>query len=169
MTAAVTLEELLAWNEQSSRCWKAHLDANPTLLHLPFDVGGTTDVLNFIRHIWVAELRWAQRLAGLPVQDPGRIPAGPLDVLFALHLQATQIFRSLSAAPQEFWNDPFVIDIDFVPAEERAIPRRRVAAHALFHSQRHWAQLATIIPTDGFTWQFRADLLFKGSDQLPQR
>jgi uncharacterized damage-inducible protein DinB len=168
MTAAVTLEELLAWNEQSSRYWKAHLDANPALLHLPFDVGGTTDVLNFIRHIWVAELRWAQRLAGVPVAASQELPTGPPDALFALHLRAAEIYRHLFTAAEDTWNDSFDIDIDFVPAGERAVSRRRVVAHALLHSQRHWAQLATIIPTDGFPWQFRADLLFKGCNEPAQ-
>ncbi len=32
MTVGITLEELLAWNEQSSDFWKSHLDANPKLL-----------------------------------------------------------------------------------------------------------------------------------------
>jgi len=159
MGVGIALEELLALNEQSARCWKAHLDANPALLDLPFDVGGTTDVLNFIRHVWVAELRWSQRLAGLPVAAPEKIPAGPLDALFALHVQAAHIFRDLLAAPEDTWNELFVIDIDFVPEEERAVPRRNVAAHALLHSQRHWAQLATLIPTNDFPWQYRCDLL----------
>jgi hypothetical protein len=165
MPAAVMLQELLAWNEHSARTWKAHLDANPALLALPFDVGGTTDVLNFIRHIWVAELRWAQRLANVPVADSQALPTGPLEALFAVHLQAAQIFRSLFAAPQDTWNDPFEIDIEFVPVEERAVPRHRVAASALLHSQRHWAQLATIIPTDAFPWQYRCDLLFTVGDE----
>jgi len=35
MTPAVTMEELLAWDQESSTFWKAHLDANPALLELP--------------------------------------------------------------------------------------------------------------------------------------
>ena len=34
MTPAITLEELLTWNEEASKFWKAHLDANPALLEL---------------------------------------------------------------------------------------------------------------------------------------
>jgi len=32
MTPAITLEELLAWNQESADFWKAHLDSNPALL-----------------------------------------------------------------------------------------------------------------------------------------
>jgi hypothetical protein len=43
-TVGITLEELLAWNEQSAAYWKTHLDANPALLELPCDIGGTANV-----------------------------------------------------------------------------------------------------------------------------
>jgi len=40
MTFAITLEELLTWNQEASNFWKAHLDANPALLELPCGIGG---------------------------------------------------------------------------------------------------------------------------------
>jgi hypothetical protein len=82
MSVGITLEELLAWNEQSAAYWKTHLETNPELLELPCDIGGTATVQGFVRHIWGADLRWSQRLAGLPVADREKLAAGPLDVLF---------------------------------------------------------------------------------------
>jgi hypothetical protein len=35
MTAAITLDELFHWNDETSRFWKAHLDAHPDLLQPP--------------------------------------------------------------------------------------------------------------------------------------
>ena len=67
MTPAITLEELLKWNQESSDFWKAHLEANPALLALPCGIGGAANVQQFVRHIWGVELRWGQRIAGLPV------------------------------------------------------------------------------------------------------
>jgi uncharacterized damage-inducible protein DinB len=160
MSVGISLDELLAWNDQSAGYWKAHLDANPSLLQLPCDIGGATDVQQFVRHIWGAELRWGQRLASLPVTDREKLPAGPLDALFDLHLQAVEIYRNLLTAPEQSWNDPFVLDFDWVPPEQRTVSRRKVAAHALFHSQRHWAQLATLVRSAGFPSKFRGDLLF---------
>jgi uncharacterized damage-inducible protein DinB len=160
MSVGISLEELLAWNEQSAGYWKTHLETNPALLELPCDIGGTTNVQGLVRHIWGAELRWSQRLASLPVADKEKLPAGPLSALFDMHSQAVEIFRKLLAAPEQSWSEPFVLDFDWIPVEERTVSRRKIALHALVHSQRHWAQLATVVRSAGFPSKFRGDLLF---------
>jgi len=160
MTPAITLEELLAWNDESSKFWKAHLDANPALLDLPCDIGGTTNVQGFVRHIWSAELRSGHRIARQPLIDRERLPAGPLDALFDLHVQALQLFRMLLADPAQNWDDKMTLDLNWLPPEARIFSRRKLAAHALFHSQRHWAQLATLVRAAGFPSGFKGDLLF---------
>jgi len=160
MSVGISLEELVAWNQDSSGFWKGHLDANPHLLELACDIGGTVNVQGFVRHIWSAELRWSQRLAGLPVMAREDFPSGPLAALFGLHNQAAEIFRSLLAAPDESWAQPYTLDMDWVPPELRTVTRRKVAAHALFHSQRHWAQLATLVRAAGSPSGFKGDLLF---------
>jgi len=76
MSAAITLEELLAWNDEAARYWKSHLEANPHLLALPCDIGPAKNVQEFVRHIWTAELRWAQCLAGVPVITKEQLPEG---------------------------------------------------------------------------------------------
>jgi hypothetical protein len=58
MSAGITFEEMLAWNNQASDYWKAHLEANPNLLDLPCGIGGAKNVQEFVRHIWGAELGW---------------------------------------------------------------------------------------------------------------
>lgn len=160
MSVGITLDELLAWNDQASVFWKAHLEANPALLDLPCGIGGAANVREFVRHIWGAELRWAERLAGIPETPREQIPAGPLDALFAVHCKAMGIFRQLLAAPEESWNDPYVLAFDWVPEDQRKVSRRKIAGHALFHGQRHWAQLATLVRNAGFPSNFRGDLLF---------
>jgi uncharacterized damage-inducible protein DinB len=160
MSVGISLEELLAWDEQSAAYWKTHLETNPALLELPCDIGGTTDVQGLVRHIWGAELRWSQRLASLPVVDKEKLPTGPLDALFDMHSLAVATFRKLLAAPEQTWSEPFVLDFDWVPPEQRSVSRRKIALHALFHSQRHWAQLATLVRSAGFPSKFRGDLLF---------
>jgi uncharacterized damage-inducible protein DinB len=163
MSAVISMEELLAWNEEASSFWKAHLDANPALLALPCGIGGAANVQEFVRHIWGAELRWAQRLAGTPETPREALPGGPLDALFALHLQAVQILRELLAGPAESWEAPYTLDVSWIPQENRTSSRRKVLAHTLFHSQRHWAQLATLTRTAGFPSGFKGDLLFSSA------
>ena len=160
MSVGISLQELLAWNQEASEFWKGHLDANPQLLELACDIGGTINVQEFVRHIWGVELRWNQRLADLPVTAREDFPHGPLDALFDFHKRAVEIFRSLLAAPNESWEQPYVLEMDWVPVEMRAVTRRKVAVHALFHSQRHWAQLATLVRAAGFPSGFKGDLLF---------
>lgn len=160
MYAGITLQELLIWNEDASKFWKAHLDANPNLLELPCGIGGAANVQEFVRHIWSVELRWNQRLANLPVTPKEDSPSGPLDALFDLHKQATVIFTGLLTASDESWNEPYILDMDWVPPEQQTVSRRKVALHALFHSQRHWAQLATLVRNAGPPSKFMGDLLF---------
>ena len=160
MTPAITLEELLAWDQEASNFWKAHLDANRTLLELPCAIGGTVNVQGFVRHIWGVELRWAQRIAGLHALAREEVPAGPLDALYDLHLKAVQIFRSLLDDPAQDWGETFTMPNDRLPPGIGTVSRRKVLAHALFHSQRHWAQLATLVREAGFSSGFNGDLFF---------
>ncbi|MGP8253925.1 MAG: DinB family protein [Terracidiphilus sp.] len=156
----ISLAELLAWNDEAAHKWKNHLEANPALLVVACDIGNTGNVLGFVRHIWGGELRWANRLAGLDSKD---LATGPLDALFAMHTEATDVFRSLIDGPEAAWAEPYVLDFDWVPEDKRRMSRRKIAVHTLFHGHRHYAQLATLARTAGFPAQFRGDLLFSSA------
>jgi uncharacterized damage-inducible protein DinB len=160
MTPAITLEELLKWTEESAAWWKAHLEANPALLDLPCGIGGAATVHAFVRHIWAVDLRWAQRLAGLPATPREEMPEGPLDALFGLHTGGMRLIRTLLDDPEYDWNATLPLDLPFLPPETRNPSRRKVLGHALLHSQRHWAQLATLVRAAGFPSGFRGDFLF---------
>jgi uncharacterized damage-inducible protein DinB len=165
MTPAITLDEMLAWNHEASVFWNEQLQANPALLELPCGIGGAANVQEFVRHIWGVELRWSQRIAGLPVSPNEEMPDGPLDALFSLHFKAVQEFRALLDDKTLNWDEKMSLDFPWLPPEARTVSRRKVAGHALFHSQRHWAQLATLVRAAGFPSGFKGDLLF--SKALP--
>ena len=57
MSVGVTMQELLAWNKEAAKFWKAHLEANPALLEVPCTIGNTGTVQGFVRHVWGAEVR----------------------------------------------------------------------------------------------------------------
>ncbi|MGA3070747.1 MAG: DinB family protein [Terracidiphilus sp.] len=160
MTPAITLDELLAWNHESSVFWNKHLQANPALLELPCGIGGAANVQEFVRHIWAVELRWSQRIAGLPQLAREAVPAGPLEALFALHQQTVEIVRTLLDDPKQDWDETVTLDFDWLPPHARTASRRKLLGHALFHSQRHWAQLATLVRAAGSPSGFKGDLLF---------
>jgi len=163
MSVAISLQELLVWGQEASNWWKAHLDANPALLELPCGIGGTATVQEFVRHIWGVELRWAERIAGLPATEIKDMPAGPLDALFDLHSKADAIFSGLLDDPNQKWEETMTFDFKFLPPDARTFSRRKLFAHALFHSQRHWAQLATLVRAAGFPSGFKGDILFSSA------
>lgn len=163
MTPAITLEELLAWNNESAAFWKAHLDANPDLLALPCGIGGAANVQEFVRHIWGVELRWSQRISGLPELAKEEMPLGPLDALFGMHQQAVKNIRTLLNDPTQKWDETMALDFPWLPPNARSASRRKVVAHTLFHSQRHWAQLATLVRAAGFPSGFKGDLLLSSA------
>ena len=161
MTAGISFDELLAWNDETSNWWRAHLEAHPELLTLDSGgIGGAKTIQDLVRHIWGAELRWAQRLAGEPETAREAVPEGPLEALFDLHRRSMAIFRRLLADPNEDWNVPYTLDAAFLPPEQRTFSRRKALGHVLFHAQRHWAQLATVLRQGGSPSGFRGDLLF---------
>lgn len=160
MSTGITLEELLAWNEEVADFWKAHLAAHPDLLELPCNIGGAGTVKEFVRHIWGAELRWSQRLAGVPVTEFAQMPTGPLDAVVDLHTQAAGLLRGLLAGPDQSWEQTYELNAEWLPPEARSMSRRKVVVHALTHGHRHWAQLATVVRMAGFPSGFKGDLLF---------
>jgi uncharacterized damage-inducible protein DinB len=163
MEIGISLKELLAWGEESSNFWKAHLDANPALLQLPCSIGGTANVQEFVRHIWAAELRWANRIAGQPMLSPENSPAGPLEALFELHLNAAEILRGIVNNPAQDWDAAYTLEGDRIPPDARTLSYRKMTLHALLHSQRHWAQLATLLRAAGFPSGFKGDLIFSSA------
>jgi len=160
MTAAITLQELLTWSQEAAKFWKGHFEANPELLALPcaIDDAGVVQVL--VRHIWMADLRWAQFVSGKPMTPRPDLPKSPFSALFDMHEQAAKIFQSLLDDPATNWNETFTLAYDWIPDDLRIASRRKLAAHALLHSQRHWAQLATLLRDAGFPSNYWGDLIF---------
>ena len=163
MSVGVTMQELLAWNKEAAKFWKAHLEVNPALLEVPCTIGNTGTVQGFVRHVWGAEVRWSDHLAGTHLTAWEEMPAGPLEALYALHERAVAKFDELLAAPEVSWSDSLVMNYQWLPEELRTLSRRKALAHALTHSQRHWAQLATLAREAGFPSEFGGDLLFSSA------
>jgi len=163
VTPAITLEELFAWNQETSTFWKGFLEDNPAVLELTCDIGGVSNVQHFVRHIWGVELRWAQRLAGVPELLRDAVPTGPLDALFDLHLEAIKLVRSLLDDPAKDWEATYTLDVAWLPPHARTSSHRKILAYMQFHSQRHWAQLATLVRAAGFPSGFKGDLLLSSA------
>jgi uncharacterized damage-inducible protein DinB len=88
------------------------------------------------------------------------MPAGPLDALFEMHARAGGIVRMMLEDPAQDWSAIVPLDVPSLPQDRRKASRRKLMAHMLFHSQRHWAQLATLVRSAGFPSGFYGDILF---------
>ena len=84
----ISLEQLLAWSDEAAHCSKRDFEANPGGLKLPSGISDSSNVQTLARHIWGAEQRWSQRLSGVAETQ---ITDGPLDALFAMHINAVAL------------------------------------------------------------------------------
>jgi uncharacterized damage-inducible protein DinB len=157
--AAITFDELLADNEISAAKWNAWFQANPAALEVPSDIYNSGTVRGVLKHLWAVELRHSQRLLSKEVIAYDAIPSGSLNELFAIHAQAIENLRAfLAAANDATLNEP--ISIQTVSAGTVQCSRRKLFAHVLLHSTRHWAQLTTLLRENGFKTEWPKDLLF---------
>jgi uncharacterized damage-inducible protein DinB len=141
-------EELLAWNDTMATMWRSLVSSHPELLETPCDIYKPATVGQLLQHIVAVELRYAERLSDAPVTDYARIPFGSAEEIFATHTHALEILKGLLADPAFDWNE----EIEFATqtAGRMCASRRAVFQHALLHSVRHYAQLATLARQHGY-------------------
>jgi uncharacterized damage-inducible protein DinB len=154
---ALTSQDLIAWNEKTSNGWQQILISHPELLGLPCDIMGVKTVAELLQHIVAVELRYAQRLANLPASDYSAIPFDSVEAIYATHDSAIAIFQQLLASDID-WNASIEFNTRSMGPARSA--RRTILFHALLHSIRHYAQLATLARQHGIKTGWPMDYLF---------
>jgi uncharacterized damage-inducible protein DinB len=155
----ITLQELLADNDASTAQWQGWFEANPSALSVPCSIYDSGTVRGLLKHICAVELRHSQRLLGEEVVEYDAIPAGSVELLFGLHAQAVRNLRQfLAMADMSALEE--IITLQTVSAGTLHASRRKLFAHILLHSIRHWAQLSTELREAGFKTEWRKDFLF---------
>jgi uncharacterized damage-inducible protein DinB len=153
----LTAEEVLAWNEKTAQGWRQLLTGHPELLTQPCDIAGTKTVAELLQHIVAAQLRYAERLAGLPISDYDAIRFDSVDSIYAAHDRALAIFQQLVVSDIN-WDEP----LEFATRSRGSLlsNRKTIFFHALLHSIRHYAQLATLVRHSGVQPDQPMDYLF---------
>jgi uncharacterized damage-inducible protein DinB len=161
---ALTDEELQAWVERSSSGWKQLLASHPEILALPCDIRECHTVAELLQHIVAVELRYAERLRDLPQTDYTSIPFGTTEEIYATHDRAMELWREAQADSSTDWEEQLV----FVTRSAGTLQasRRVVLVHALMHSIRHYAQLATLVRQHGIQPDWMMDYLGMGATQI---
>jgi len=160
---SLSAEEILAWNEKTAQGWRRFLIAHPELLAQPCDIAGTKSVAELLQHIVAAQLRYAERLAGLPISDYAAIPFDSVESIYAVHDRSVVIFQQLLASDVD-WSEP----IDFVTRTAGTLhsDRKTILFHALLHGIRHYAQLASLVRQCGVKPDWPMDYLFMNVKQI---
>jgi uncharacterized damage-inducible protein DinB len=154
---ALPAEELLAWNDATAQRWYAFLSTTPAALASPCDIHDAHTVAHFLQHIVAAQLRHAQRLAGLPISDYDSVPCATADEFLAAHQRFVALLRPLLADPAIDWSEP--LEFNTLTAGRRRATRRTLLFHAMLHGIRHYAQLATLLRQAGFAPNISGDYL----------
>ena len=160
----VVLQALLEWNRAESRRWHTWFLAHPMALDLSMGAGSTSTVRAVIRHVFAVDLRYAQRLVGLPVSALETITDSDIAGLFALAERAHTLLAGWLA-------NATAADLDqshtfmTLSAGERTASARKIVTHTCTHHVRHWAQVATVLRMQGQKSDWPHDFLFSDSMQ----
>lgn len=158
------LSALLAWNRAETRRWHTWFSARPAmLLDLPFGEGRIATIRGLIHHTFVVDLRYAQRLAGLPVTAYESLDEHDLDGLFALAERAHGLLAGWleHATPAELDREH---TFQTLSAGTLTASARKIVIHACTHHVRHWAQIASALRSQGHRSDWPHDFLM--SDAL---
>jgi len=162
--SAMRAEELMAWNDDAARRWRTFARANPAVLSVPCDISRAKTVGELLQHVCAVELRYAERLSGMPTTDYSALPFGTADEIFQTHDRAMELFRQLLARDDFDWAEK--IEFPTLTAGALRAPRRAILFHALLHAIRHYAQLSTLVRQAGFPTGIVGDYLFMDAERI---
>lgn len=158
--AALTFDELLRQNEEETERWRQWFRAHPEALDVKMELAMMHDVRGVLRHIFGVELLYTERmLSQPPTISPDKLPAATVEELFDNGVQARRKLREfLNNWTDNDWNQQ--VTFKTLSAGETSAGRRKCFVHALLHSMRHWAQLATVLRQNGLKTDWGHDFLF---------
>jgi uncharacterized damage-inducible protein DinB len=160
---ALTSQDLIAWNEATAKNWRKLLSNHPELLDKPCDVAGGKTIAELLQHIVAIELRFAQRIADLPISDYSEVPFDSIDAIYATHTRSIALFQESLAADTN-WNEE--VEFPTRTAGRLRSTRKTILFHALLHSIRHYAQLATLVRQQGIKPDWPMDYLFMHMERV---
>lgn len=154
---ALTAAEALKWNQATNATWRKLLTEYPEILSLPCDIMQVSTVAQLLQHIVAVEVRYAERILGLPETEYADVPYDSAEAIYATHDRAMELYRrALDSATD--WKEQ--IRFQTRSAGVLLTSRKTILFHALFHSIRHYAQLGTLVRQHGYKTGWYGDYLF---------
>jgi uncharacterized damage-inducible protein DinB len=159
--AGITFDELLLHNEEETERWHEFFRRHPEALDIRIDIAQSEDVRAMLVHIMAVDLLYTERIQGITRANVSLsdFPSGSVDELFSTGAKARAAFRELLARYSEAeWNE--VVEFGTKTSGMLRGSRRKMFAHTMFHSMRHWAQLATALRQHGLKQDWQHDFIF---------
>jgi uncharacterized damage-inducible protein DinB len=158
MSLSIPAEKLVLWNDLSAQRWHDLMISHPEILAIPCDIRNSQTIAQVMQHIVAVELRYAERLQSVPESDYASVPCDSAEAIFATHSRALEIVRALLADGAYDWT----VEIDFKTLSLGMLrtTRSTILIYMLMHGIRHYAQLATLVRSHGFTPDWPMDYLF---------
>ena len=160
---ALTAAEALKWNQATNATWRKLLTEYPEILSLPCDIMQVSTVAQLLQHIVAVEVRYAERILGLPETEYANVRYDSVEAIYATHDRAMELYRrALDSATD--WKEQSRFQTR--SAGVLLTSRKTILFHALFHSIRHYAQLGTLVRQHGYKTGWYGDYLFMDASPL---
>lgn len=159
MPATLDLAILLEYVEEETRKWARLFQQQPAALDVKLDIAHVENVRGLLHHIFAVEHRYAQRLNEEPNTPFEQIPSEPTETLFGIGDAARIRLREFISHADE---SKLAQNVSFqtVSYGVLTVSFRKCLMHALLHSIRHWAQLATELRRAGYKQDWQHDFVF---------
>jgi uncharacterized damage-inducible protein DinB len=150
--------DLLDYQLGETRRWHAWLVERPAALRVRLAEGRLATVRDIATHVTTVDLRYAQRLRGMPVVGHDALIGLPLAELSAQAERAAALLDDwLQHVPPADLDGELIFQT--LTAGTLTATARSVVTHALVHGARHWAQVATCLRQQGWPQDWRHDYL----------
>jgi len=155
---ALRYDTLLELTSTEQHRWHEWFLERPNAWAVPFATGRMATVGGVVTHIFVVELRYAQRLLDQEVTPWEDFGQTSIEDVFELGDNARgQLVQFLTSAPESELDR--VLTFQTLTAGTVSASKYKIASNVFLHGIRHWGQVATVLRQNGFTDQWPHDML----------
>jgi uncharacterized damage-inducible protein DinB len=155
---ALSFTTLLELTSTEQHRWHDWFVERPEAWAVPFATGRMATVGGLVAHIFVVELRYAQRLLDQEVTPWEEFWQISIEEVFELGDHArSQLVQFLTSAPESELDR--ILTFQTLTAGTVTASKHKIASNVFLHGIRHWGQIATVLRQNGFADQWPHDML----------
>ena len=159
----LSAQEVMKWNESTSKHWRGFLAGNPAVLGIACDIAGTKTVGELMQHIVAVELRYAERIAQVAETPYEQVAHDSVEAIYATHDRAIGMMKEALAGETD-WERRIEFQTRSYGAMRASV--KTIYFHAMLHGIRHYAQLGTLVRQHGYKQAWMGDYLMMGVERV---